>query len=311
MKKYAVASHGKLAEGIKSTLELFVGNEVDITYICAYVDNYPDLDQQINSFFSKVDEEDQVFVFTDLFGGSVNQKFTMAAADKSNVFVIAGFNLPLIVETVLASDHIDKSSLETMLDNSRQAMQISSLEQEKPAATSKPSTKRESTPPVIFDGTLPTNIRVDERLIHGQIAMVWSKELKLHGIIVANDEAAENETQQMALKMAVPSGIKVMIRSVDDVTKILMDPRSQEKRLLVLVRTVKDALRLVEKTPNVEMVNIGNVGKSVQGQKTTFSQFVMLTDEEVQAMKQLVEIYPDTALQNVPSDKKILAKDLI
>lgn len=45
-------------------------------------------------------------------------------------------------------------------------------------------------------------LRVDERLIHGQVAMTWTKELKLNGLVVASDEAASNEIQKMTLKMA-------------------------------------------------------------------------------------------------------------
>ena len=64
-------------------------------------------------------------------------------------------------------------------------------------------------------------LRVDERLIHGQVAMTWTKELKLNGLVVASDEAASNEIQKMTLKMAVPEGIKCIIKSVEDVTTIL------------------------------------------------------------------------------------------
>ena len=70
-------------------------------------------------------------------------------------------------------------------------------------------------------------LRVDERLIHGQVAMTWTKELKLNGLVVASDEAASNELQKMTLKMAVPEGIKCIIKSVEDVTTILDDPRSE------------------------------------------------------------------------------------
>lgn len=66
-------------------------------------------------------------------------------------------------------------------------------------------------------------LRVDERLIHGQVAMTWTKELKLNGLVVASDEAASNELQKMTLKMAVPEGIKCIIKSVEDVTTILDD----------------------------------------------------------------------------------------
>ena len=55
-------------------------------------------------------------------------------------------------------------------------------------------------------------LRVDERLIHGQVAMTWTKELKLNGLVVASDEAASNELQKMTLKMAVPEGIKCIIK---------------------------------------------------------------------------------------------------
>lgn len=73
-------------------------------------------------------------------------------------------------------------------------------------------------------------LRIDERLIHGQVAMTWTKELKLHGLVVASDEAASNELQKMSLKMAVPEGIKCIIKSVEGVSSILDDPRSEKMR---------------------------------------------------------------------------------
>ena len=150
-------------------------------------------------------------------------------------------------------------------------------------------------------------LRVDERLIHGQIAMVWSRALDLDGIVVANDETANDEMQKMALKMAVPSGLKVIIKSVQGAIDLLSDPRAGKMKLLVLVRTVGDAVLLAEKLPGINYVNIGNVGKAVEGQKHT--QFVMLTDEEIANLRKLVELYPETALQNLPDNKKILAAD--
>lgn len=154
-------------------------------------------------------------------------------------------------------------------------------------------------------------LRVDERLIHGQIAMVWSRELNIDGIVVANDETAGNETQQMALKMAVPSGIKVIIKTLQGAIDLQQDPRAEKMKLLVLVKTVNDAVVLADKLPNIAYVNIGNVGKAVIGEKKTLTQFVMLTPAELTSLATLVELYPETALQNLPSDKKELAKDFI
>lgn len=51
-------------------------------------------------------------------------------------------------------------------------------------------------------------LRVDDRLIHGQVAVVWTKELNTKLIVVANDHAANDKVMQMTLKMAVPDGVK-------------------------------------------------------------------------------------------------------
>lgn len=318
MRKIVIASHGMLAKGIQSTLELFAGKDLDVTYMSAYVDGEEKIETQIANFFSNLADEDQAIIFTDIYGGSVNQKFTLAAQGRPNVALIAGFNLPLIVEIAVSDDSVKLNDLQKQISSARDAMQLvdlhngasDSAEKEGPASpeiTPSPS-------PEIQDastGKLPAVLRVDERLIHGQIAMVWSKALNLDGIIVANDVVAADETQQMALKMAVPSGIKVLIRSVDEVAQVLHDPRAQQKHLLVLVRTVNDALRLAKQVDGFEYINIGNVGKSVDGQKRTLTQFVMLTPSEYTSLEALAKLYPKTALQNLPSDKKILAQDKI
>lgn len=316
MKKFAIASHAKMAEGIQSTLELFAGKDLDVTYMSAYVEDAPEIEEQIATFFDNLKDEDQAVIFTDMFGGSVNQKMTLAAQDKENVFIVAGFNLPVIIEIIYGADVYTRENIQALLENGKDAMQlVANVAEATPAVAETEvvaeEVAEEKVEAPVLDGIIPTTLRVDERLIHGQIAMVWSRELNLQGILVANDQAAENETQQMALKMAVPSGINVLIRSIDDVAEILKDPRAKTRRMLVLVRTVGDALRLAKKVPNMSYLNIGNVGKAVEGDKQTLTQFVMLTPEEMQSLGKLVEIYPEAALQNVPADKKELASSFV
>ena len=336
MKKFVIASHGKMAKGIKSTLELFVGTEIDVTYMSAYMEDEPAIEEQISEFFSGLESVDQAVIFTDLFGGSVNQKLTLAAADRKNVFLIAGFNLPLIIEIIFGAEVYTKENLEGFITGARQAMQLvenlSTVDQEEgnqlatedreAQAANGESIKNSSGMKAVQTENVPTlshtelapletTLRVDERLIHGQIAMVWSRALNLHGIIVANDEVAADQTQQMALKMAVPSGVKVLIRSVDNVAEILQDPRIHQTRVLVLVKTVTDALRLAEKVPNLKYLNIGNVGKLVTEEKQTLTQFVMLSAKEMASLKKLAILYPEAALQNLPSDKKVLATEFL
>lgn len=157
-------------------------------------------------------------------------------------------------------------------------------------------------------------LRVDERLIHGQVAMAWTRDLKIQGIVVANDEAAGNEMQKMTLKMAVPDGIKCIIKTVEEAIKLLNNPKAANMRILVLTRTVADALALYKAVPEIQYVNIGNAGRFTSGDgtsRTVLSRSVSLTEEELSCMKELVLLAPDTALQMVPTDDRKLVKDVL
>ena len=315
MKKFMVASHARLATGYQSTIDLFAGSDHQITYVSAYVDEV-DLDQEVTNFISSISDDDQAVIFTDLFGGSVNQKFVIAAQNKTNMFVVAGMNLPVILEIILSPDNFDRDVIDSLIANGRTAMQQVYLIDEEIGQEARP---KETAPAVQQGQAIQVNqntgiidaLRVDERLIHGQIAMVWSRALNLDGIVVANDEAAENELQKKALKMAVPNGIKVIIKTLDDAVTLLKDKRASDMKLLILVRTIGDALFLAKQLDNIGYLNIGNVGKSVQGDKQTLTKFVMLTTDELTNLKELVKVYPETALQNLPSDVKELASKYI
>lgn len=127
MKRFIVASHGELAKGIQSTIELFAGHELPITYITAYTKADSDLDDQLKKALAPVTPADQVIIFTDLMGGSVNQKLTLAAAPYKNIFIIAGFNLPVILEAVLSADPVDQKYITTLIDKGRAGLQQVSL----------------------------------------------------------------------------------------------------------------------------------------------------------------------------------------
>ncbi|KST82992.1 PTS mannose/fructose/sorbose transporter subunit IIAB [Lactococcus lactis] len=316
MRKFAIASHEKMADGVQATLELFVGNDMEITYMCAYIEGRDTIEKQIDDFLKGVSKEDEVIIFTDLYGGSVNQKIVLATEAYENVFIIAGFNLPTIIEVIYYGNSYSYENLNNIVTNTRESIQVVAKKSqknisniEKKVIIEKNFSKKHET--YDSDVNLPVTLRVDERLVHGQIAMVWSRELNLQGILVANDQAAENETQKMALQMAVPAGISMLVRSIDKSIEILRDQRVMNHRILVLVRTVQDALKLAQNIPNMNYINIGNVGKSVDGKKKILTQFVMLTDDEMKSLEKLVNIYPDTALQNLPTDKKEQAKSFL
>lgn len=158
------------------------------------------------------------------------------------------------------------------------------------------------------------SIRVDDRLIHGQVALVWSKELNTPGIIVANDAACKNEMQKMTLKMAVPTGIKLLVRSIQDSIRILNSDNGKKMRIFVLVNCVKDALALVENVTEIETVNIANVGRFDgidASEKVSLNGTIMLSKDELECAKKLVGYKVPVYHQLIPSSTKIPIKNLL
>lgn len=122
MKRIILISHKEFAKGIKSTLEFFAGKNPNLYAIDAYENgenNFPkkQLEDLINSF----DANDEVFILTDLLGGSVNQNCSQLMSDR--VHVITGINLPFGLTLLLdTSEHLTDDEIEKMI--SKAASQI-------------------------------------------------------------------------------------------------------------------------------------------------------------------------------------------
>ncbi len=323
MKQILIATHGKMASGIRYTAELIVGKMPGITTIDAYVDPEDNIVEKFNDFFRE-HEGERIIVFTDMMGGSVNQKL-MEHAKSDNVTLVTGTNLPVLLQVMLAGDDVTDDEIEGYIEESRNELQLVSngdaktdmnVEKKNTADVNEDKTEENPKLAVSYENSDAkiAALRVDDRLIHGQVAMTWTKQLKVNGIVVANDDAANDNTQKMALKMAVPAGIKVLIKPVNEAIRVLNDPRAAKMRILVLTRNVKDALTVRKQVGEIEFLNIGNTGRFDGidvSEKKLLSPTIMLTEDEIKNLKELVEIDPKTCMQQVPNDERKLVKDVI
>lgn len=104
MRKFLIMSHGDMSSGIKSTLNMLLGNRDDVVAKSAYIsDNELSIESEIQNILSKFNDNDELIIFTDLFGGSVNNE-AMKFIKDSRVKIIAGMNIPLIIEVLSNSD---------------------------------------------------------------------------------------------------------------------------------------------------------------------------------------------------------------
>ncbi len=332
MKQILIATHGKMASGIRYTAELIVGKMAEITTIDAYVTPEDNVEKKFEEYFA-LHENDRIFVFTDLMGGSVNQKL-LGYSQKENVTLITGTNLPVLMQVMMADEDVTAEEIQEFIDDAREELQVvdlgvgkKSTSEDHPAennaqaakgngqTTAKSAPKKDLALQSYDNSTAKiTALRVDDRLIHGQVAMTWTKQLAVQGIVVANDEAANDNTQKMALKMAVPGGIKSLIKPVDEAIRILNNPKASKMRILVLTRTVKDALKVRQSVGEIGFLNVGNTGRFDGidvSEKLVLTPTIMLTDSEQQALKDLVALDPKTCMQQVPNDEQKLVKDVL
>ncbi len=162
-----------------------------------------------------------------------------------------------------------------------------------------------------------TLVRLDERLIHGQIAIKWSRYTGVDRIIVANDIASSNEIIRNSLMMAAPSICKTAIKSVEDTIKMLENPKAAEHKILLIVSNPDDLIRILENVSDIEAVNIGNYGrmepKTSAGNREAYTKNIYLYPEEVDKLHRVKELGFDAFIQTIPDDpqeslEKVLSK---
>jgi fructoselysine and glucoselysine-specific PTS system IIA component len=121
-RKFLIATHGTFATGVKSSLDIIIGAVENVFLIQAYIDDTVSVETQINEVLDQVTDTDELIVFCDILGGSITNQILQHAL-KPNVHVISGFNLPLLIEVLMADAETPVEEVITSaLDNAKEQM---------------------------------------------------------------------------------------------------------------------------------------------------------------------------------------------
>ena len=116
MKHILLASHGRLALGMKDTVEFFLGKSDSIVAVSAYLDSSDAYLQEIKDFVDAATAEDSV-IFTDIYGGSVNQQVTTIVLEsKKEIPIISSMNLPIIMSVALSDEKVTLKYVESLME---------------------------------------------------------------------------------------------------------------------------------------------------------------------------------------------------
>ena len=148
--------------------------------------------------------------------------------------------------------------------------------------------------------------RIDDRLIHGQVATVWSKVTGCERIIVCDDEVAKDAIRSTLLKQVAPPGIKSSVVDVDKAVRVYNNPKYADTKCLLLFTNPTSVLRMVEAGVDIKSINIG--GMSFREGKHQVTSAVSVDDEDIAAFKKLSEMGIELEVRKVDTDAK---KDLI
>ncbi|MDU1277420.1 MULTISPECIES: PTS sugar transporter subunit IIA [Clostridium] len=114
MKKIIIATHGNMAEGLKDTLEFLVGKMNNLYIVTAYV-NDVDIDKEIGKL---MENDDEIYVLTDLMAGSVTQKFYKYMSN--NIHIISGINLPLALTIAIQINTDNEIKIERIIKEAKE-----------------------------------------------------------------------------------------------------------------------------------------------------------------------------------------------
>lgn len=152
-------------------------------------------------------------------------------------------------------------------------------------------------------------VRIDDRLIHGQVATTWIKNYEIEQVLIINDKAANDPIQKSVVGLAAPPGVKVMIFGVNQFINILKKSEIKKSTML-LFTTSTDVLKIVESgLVDIKEVNAG--GMRFNDTRKRLIKAISVTPEEEQAFVKMMDKGIKINVQMVPKDTSVDFKTLI
>lgn len=121
MRRVLVASHGRLAAGMKESVSLIAGEQDSLDALCAYVDGIDDVHALLQDRVDAIGEGDELVIVTDVLGGSVNNE-AVQFANVPGVYVVTGMSLPFVLSLVIDSSTPTQELIDQTIEEARQQL---------------------------------------------------------------------------------------------------------------------------------------------------------------------------------------------
>ena len=152
-------------------------------------------------------------------------------------------------------------------------------------------------------------VRVDHRLLHGQVAFSWTNGVGADCILVASDMVATSDVWKTTLRLGQPTGVKLVMKNMQDSIEAISSGITDKYKMIIVVQTIKEAKQLIEGCSEVQSINLGNTKET--GETKQISRQVFVTKEEEAILRELIDRGIEIEIRPLVDDKKIYVKDVL
>lgn len=313
MVSIVLASHGSFAEGIKESGSMIFGPQDDVAAVVLTPDMGPDdMHKKLLDAIATFSDQEHVLFLVDLWGGTpFNQVSRIISEEKHEDWVaVTGLNLPMLISAYGARMGADTAVavMEEIFTESRDGIKVKPEELEpKSAAPAVPAPAASPTAAAIPEGTVLGDghikyayVRIDTRLLHGQVATAWTKQVNPDRILVVSDAVSHDDLRKNMIIQAAPPGVHVHVIPISKLIEVDKDPRFGATKAMILFETPQDLLRAEEGGVEFPEVCIGSMAASVG--KTVINKAIACDAEDVETLKAIRDKGTHFYVQKVPSD---------
>lgn len=318
MVSIVLASHGTFAEGIKMSGQMIFGQQDDVVAVTLMPEMGPDdLRAKLLEAIGGLGDQDQVLFLVDLQGGTPWNQISLLLDEEGheNWVAVAGLNLPMLVSAYGA-----RMGAETAADVAKEI-----LPEAKGGIVTKPEgiapAEAPAAAPVARQGAIPegtvlgdghikiAHVRVDTRLLHGQVATTWTKTVSPDRIIVVSDGAAHDQLRKTMIEQAAPPGVPANVVPISKMIEVTKDPRFGATKAMLLFENPQDLLAAIEGGVDIKEANIGSMAHSVG--KVVVTNAIAMDNADVETLETLHAKGVALEARKVPSDSPVSYEDLI
>lgn len=288
---YILASHGDYALATLQSCEMITGKLTD--FKCISFKDPMSVEDVVkcyeNAIHDQQDSSAEAVIIVDIPNGTPANAAKIFIADHPKVKLYSGLSLMLVL--ALATGTPIEQAIEQTIEMIKPGT--------KPHSKAAPSNEQ---PPAKNTGNPLINVRLDSRLIHGQVATMWTRTLNATRIMVVDDQIVTSNVQKATLKTAVPAGVHLSILTAQGAAKRINSGQYNGQRVFLIVKKPQVLEQLVSYEVKLPAVNVGNMSMSEKAKQVAKS--VAVTADDVDVFTKLAKKGVIFYHQMVPNDKQ-------